>query len=207
MKLFRCRENTIISNHAKYTTRNPISRYLTGNFFNKIGKLLSHISFESVLEVGCGEGILLHNIQEYLVEKNVIAVDISPTEIEAAKKNIPFARCEVASAYDLPFSDNEFDLVICCEVLEHLDSPDLALQEIRRKTAKYCIFSVPNDPYWRFLNMVRGAYIAHLGNTPGHINHWSANSFQRYIAHNFQILKAVSPLPWIAVLCEQKDKQ
>lgn len=194
----------IISKHAKYTTRNPISRYLVRNFFTKIRGLLSNISFESVLDIGCGEGILLHNVQDHLVGKNVFAVDIDHLEIETARKNIPSAKLGVASAHDLPFSDAGFDLVICCEVLEHLDNPDLALREIRRVTAKYCILSVPNEPIWRILNICRGAYIADLGNTPGHLNHWSRRSFKQYISDYFQIVKTTTPLPWIGVLGRQK---
>jgi SAM-dependent methyltransferase len=126
-------------------------------------------------------------------------------EIEMAQSNIPFAKCIVASAYDLPFSNSEFDLVICCEVLEHLHDPDLALREIRRVTAKYCILSVPNEPIWRLLNMARGAYIPDLGNTPGHINHWTCKSFQLYVDRYFQILETIRPLPWVGLFCCPKD--
>jgi ubiquinone/menaquinone biosynthesis C-methylase UbiE len=198
---------SIVSRHAKYTTRNPISRYLTGRFFHAIGELLSRTAFESVLEIGCGEGVLLHSVQEHLVERKVVAADLDAGEIETARKNIPFASCMVASAYDLPFADNEFDLVVCCEVLEHLDRPDRALQEMRRTTDKYCILSVPNEPLWRVLNVVRGAYLTQGGNTPGHINHWSGNSFQNYVAPYFKIIEVIRPLPWVAVLCQRKDRK
>ena len=195
-----------ISKHAKYTTLNPISRYLVRNFFSKIGGLLSNISFENVLDIGCGEGILLHHIQDHLVGKNVLAIDIDPIEIETAQKNIPFVKLGVASVYDLPFSDSEFDLVICCEVLEHLQNPDHALQEIWRVTTKYCILSVPNEPIWRILNVCRGAYVADFGNTPGHVNHWSSRSFRQYISDYFQIVGTVTPLPWVGVLGRKKDE-
>jgi len=196
----------IISKHEKYTTRNPISRYLVRNFFANIRGLLSNISFESVLDIGCGEGILLHNIQDHLVGKNVFAIDIDHLEIETARKNIPLAKLGVASAYNLPFSDKRFDLTICCEVLEHLQNPDHALREILRVTAKYCILSVPNEPIWRILNICRGTYIADFGNTPGHVNHWSRRSFQRNISEYFQIVETITPLPWVGVLCRQQDK-
>ncbi len=87
----------------------------------------------------------------------------------------------MGSIYGLPFVNHEFDLVICTEVLEHLNAPILALQEIRRVSAKYCMLSVPNEPIWRFLNITRGAYITNLGSTPAHVNHWSIGSFQQYV--------------------------
>jgi 2-polyprenyl-3-methyl-5-hydroxy-6-metoxy-1,4-benzoquinol methylase len=200
------RKESKISKHRKYTNRNLINRYLISNFFNKVGFLLSNISFESVLDVGCGEGILLLHIREHLFGKRVFATDIGPIEIETAKKNIPFANCIVGSIYKLPFVNREFDLVICTEVLEHLNAPSLALQEIRRVTARYCILSVPNEPVWRFLNIARGAYITNLGDTPAHVNHWRSMSFQQYVSDYFQIIKVIRPLPWTLLLCSQKNK-
>jgi len=194
------------SRHKKYTTYNPISRYLVSSFFNKVGCLLSSIAFENVLDVGCGEGVLLAHIREHLVGKRVFAMDIDPIEIETAKKNIPFANCIVGSIYKLPFVNHEFDLVMCTEVLEHLNAPSLALQEIRRVTPRYCILSVPNEPVWRFLNIARGAYITNFGNTPAHVNHWSSMSFQQYVSDYFQIIKVIRPLPWTLLLCYQKNK-
>ncbi len=41
----------------------------------------------------------------------------------------------------------------------------------------HLLVSVPREPLWRGLNMARGAYIKDLGNTPGHLNHWSRKAF------------------------------
>lgn len=38
----------------------------------------------------------------------------------------------IADAQDLPFKDNEFDYVICCHILEHVENPDLFFSEITR---------------------------------------------------------------------------
>ena len=96
-------------------------------------------------------------------------------------------------------------MVMCCEVLEHLDDPERALREIRRVCARYCVLSVPNEPFWRLLNLARGAYARNLGNTPGHVNHWSTKHFERYVGDYFRVLEIATPLPWVITLCQRKD--
>ena len=129
----------------------------------------------------------------------MFAVDIDPVELAAAKRNISFANFQLGNVYNLPFHDKEFDLVICSEVLEHLNEPSKALKEVRRVTGGFCIMSVPNEPLWCLLNIVRGAYLSNYGNTPGHVNHWNKKSFEKLIGEYFDITKACSPLPWILV--------
>ncbi len=203
MKLFDTDEKNLISKFLKYKSRNPIIQYLTGNFFNSIGGLLSNISFESLLDVGCGDGVLLFKLQNYIEGKKSYGIDIDPKGIEMAKYNNSCTQFAIAATQALPFSDNEFDVVLCCEVLEHLDPPILhaSLAEMRRVAARYCIFSVPREPIWRFLNLLRGAYITNWGNTTGHINHWNTKSFQRLLGEYYTILQMIKPLPWLGVLC------
>jgi 2-polyprenyl-3-methyl-5-hydroxy-6-metoxy-1,4-benzoquinol methylase len=207
MKLSHTGKKTLISKFEKYRSRNPIIQYLIGNFFNQIGGLLSNISFGSLLDVGCGDGVLLFKLQNYLEGKKGYGIDIDPIGIAMANHNNSFAQFAIASAHDLPFSDNQFDVVLCCEVLEHLDPSILyaTLAEIRRVAARYCIFSVPREPIWCFLNLLRGAYITNLGNTPDHINHWNERSFQRMMSEYFTILQMIKPFPWLGVLCCLKN--
>ena len=207
MKLSEASRGGVFSRHEKYTTRNPLSRYLVRGLFRRIASLISGIPFDSVLDVGCGEGLPLHHLGEHLAGKRVIGVDVDRCDVETARSNVPFAKWVIASVYSLPFRDRGFDLTICCEVLEHLEDPDLALKGIARVAAKHCVFSVPNEPLWRALNMARGAYVWEWGNTPGHRNHWSRRSFERLIVPRFEVLKIAAPPPWLVVLCRPKDCQ
>jgi 2-polyprenyl-3-methyl-5-hydroxy-6-metoxy-1,4-benzoquinol methylase len=195
------RQQAITSGCHKYTTANPIGRYLVRNFLRRIGSVLAGICFDSLLDVGCGEGVVLAHMAPHLAGKRVCGTDIDALSVQTARTNAPFAFLQVADVYALPFRDGEFDVVVCCEVLEHLRAPDLALQEIRRVTAGHCLVSVPNEPVWRLLNMARGAFLAQLGNTPGHVNHWNRRSFGAFIGDRFEILETITPLPWIGVLC------
>jgi ubiquinone/menaquinone biosynthesis C-methylase UbiE len=194
-------EMEVRSRCDKYTTRNPISRLLLRRFFADIERLLGRQSFESVVEVGCGEGMLLHHVRSRLAGKSVFAVDIDAPDVRSAARQIPFARCAIASAYALPFPDGRFDLAVCCEVLEHLADPEAALSEIRRVTSRYAVLSVPNEPLWSLLNLARGAYVRDLGNTPGHVNRWRPRAFRELVARHFRVVETAHPVPWTAVLC------
>ncbi len=85
-------------------------------------------------------------------------------------------------AENLPFAAGEFDLVTAIEVLEHVPDPVHTLAEMARCAERHLLVSVPREPLWRMLNMARGAYWRELGNTPGHLNHWSRRSFVRLLA-------------------------
>ena len=50
--------------------------------------------------------------------------------------------------------------------------------------------------------MARGAYLSDLGNTPGHLNHWSANAFRNFVNDKAAVRARRTPLPWTMVLAE-----
>jgi 2-polyprenyl-3-methyl-5-hydroxy-6-metoxy-1,4-benzoquinol methylase len=188
----------------KYTTRNPVARLLLRRFFADIGRLLGRQPFDRVVEVGCGEGLLLHYLRRQLEGKEVFAVDIDARDVRTAAGQSGFARYGIASAYALPFRDGQFDLAICCEVLEHLEEPELALREIGRVSRGCVVLSVPNEPLWRLLNFVRGAYVRDFGNSPGHINHWRPRAFRAMVSRHFRVVETVHPVPWTGVLCAKR---
>ncbi len=192
------------SKHAKYKTRNVISQYLVNGFFQTIETIVAQLSFESVLDVGCGEGMLLKNLAPYVNEKTCHGIDLDPAEVADAAQNLPFCQVKVGSTYDIPFPDASFDLVICTEVLEHLETPEKALSEFARVSRKFVLLSVPREPIWRGLNMVRGSYLSALGNTPDHLNHWSRHSFKKFVFSQFDIVECQTPLPWTVLLGQKR---
>ena len=101
------------------------------------------------------------------------------------------------SIYDLaPGCLADHDLTVCCEVLEHLEDPLEGLEALYRSRAPSLIVSVPREPLWRVMNMVRLRYWGALGNTPGHLNHWSARRFVDFAARRFHVEEVRQPLPW-----------
>ena len=67
---------------------------------------------------------------------------------------------------------------------------------------RHLLVSVPHEPLWRILNVARGAYVRELGNTPGHVNHWSKRSFVRELARHGEVVQARSPFPWTMLLVQ-----
>ena len=105
------------------------------------------------------------------------------------------------SACNLEREDSSFDLVTVLEVLEHLEQPSDAIKEAKRVSKEFCIFSVPFEPYWRILNLLRLKYISDLGNTPGHMNHWSKSGFEKLLKNQFSIVKLQTVFPWNFAIC------
>jgi 2-polyprenyl-3-methyl-5-hydroxy-6-metoxy-1,4-benzoquinol methylase len=186
----------------KYGSRNPVVRRLMGGFERALGELLDRAAPASLLDVGCGEGVLTARWAEELGDRRVVGVDLPDPKLEAhwherRRQNLRFV---AARAEALPFRDDEFDLVTAIEVLEHVPEPGGTLDEMVRVSRRHLLLSVPREPLWRGLNLARGAYLRDLGNTPGHLNHWSRGGFARLLAGHGEVVELRSPLPWTMAL-------
>lgn len=188
------------SKHAKYTTHNPLSSRLVDGFIQSVAELVVPLGVRSILDVGCGEGLVLRALRERLPTTRLAAFDLDSREVADARANLPGCGVAVASAGEMPCADSSFELVMCCEVLEHVTEPARVLRELTRVSARHVLLSVPREPLWRCLNLVRGAYWRHWGNTPGHLNHWSSRGFERFVARELDIVARRRPLPWTVLL-------
>jgi ubiquinone/menaquinone biosynthesis C-methylase UbiE len=182
----------------KYRSINPIHQTMMRGFLSSARSLLNRIEFESVLEVGCGPGDLAARI----VPPQVIylGMDIEAQQIEIASQRYPHLSFAIGSVYDLPLESKSYDLIIACEVLEHLEDPLQGLSEIARVAKKWVLISVPWEPTWRILNLLRCKYWSRFGNTPGHFQNFSRRSIRRLIEPNFEIQNEMYPIPWTMFL-------
>jgi 2-polyprenyl-3-methyl-5-hydroxy-6-metoxy-1,4-benzoquinol methylase len=188
--------------YDKYGSTNPVVRRLMGGFQRALDELFDRAQPTSLLDVGCGEGLLVHRWAQRLGEKRVVGIDLEEESIQAgwAERQSPNLEYRVMQADTLPFASGEFDLVSAIEVLEHLPDPEQTLSEMARCAERHLLVSVPHEPLWRALNLARGAYVPQLGNTPGHLNHWSKRSFMRLLSRHGEIVEARSPFPWTMLL-------
>lgn len=177
---------------------------MTG-FFNSMQELLCNIIMILFMKRDAVEGYVTNFIANLNKTAKICASDISDKKIQEASKFVPSAQFSVESIYDISQADDSFDLVIASEVLEHLEQPEKALDEILRISKKYILVSVPNEPIWRVCNVLRGKYWRDLGNTPGHIQHWGKKQFCNMVGKRCQILEAKAPFPWTMLLCEKNN--
>jgi 2-polyprenyl-3-methyl-5-hydroxy-6-metoxy-1,4-benzoquinol methylase len=188
--------------YDKYGSTNPIVRRLMGGFERTLGELMAKAQPRSLLDVGCGEGVLVHQWAQSMPEIRVVGIDLEEESIQAGwtQRQAPNLQYRTMPAEDLPFADGEFDLATAIEVLEHVPDPEHTIAEMARCAERHLLVSVPREPLWRMLNMARGAYLGQLGNTPGHLNHWSKRSFSRLLAQHGEVVELRSPFPWTMLL-------
>jgi SAM-dependent methyltransferase len=188
--------------YDKYGSTNPVVRRLMASFERELDELFEMAAPNSVLDVGCGEGVLVHRWAQRLEERRVVGIDLEEESIQAgwSERQAPNLEYRVMEAANLPFAANEFDLASAIEVLEHVPDPEHTLSEMARCAERYLLVSVPREPLWRMLNMARGAYWPALGNTPGHLNHWSRRSFMKLFARHGEVVEVRSPFPWTMLL-------
>jgi len=187
----------------KYLKSNFLIRKLIKNFYRRIEETLSGLEIEKVLEVGCGAGFSTRYLSNMLKNKDFQASEYRLDLVRESQKRNPKIKIQQESIYELKREDNSFDLIMVLEVLEHLEDPELALEELNRVTSRYCLLSIPNEPLWRILNVLRFKYLRNFGNTPGHLHHWSKNKFLKLLKKFYQIKKVKMSLPWIIVLVEK----
>ena len=194
--------------YDKYGSTNPVVRRLMASFERELDELFELAAPSSVLDVGCGEGVLVQQWAQRLDERNpsgatrVVGIDLEEESIQAgwAERQAPNLEYRVMEAANLPFAANEFGLASAIEVLEHVPDPEHTVAEMARCAERHLLVSVPREPLWRMLNMARGAYWPALGNTPGHLNHWSRRAFVKLLSRHGEVVEVRSPFPWTMLL-------
>ena len=203
------REGTVTGNtFDKYGSTNPVVRRLMAGFEGTLEELFTQADPQSLLDVGCGEGVLTHQWAQRLGdERRVVGIDLDDPALHAewAKRTAPNLEYRVMKAENLPFADDEFDTATAIEVLEHVPDAEHTVAEMARVAKRWLLVSVPREPLWRGLNMARGAYWKDLGNTPGHVNHWSKRSFVALLSRHGEVVQARSPFPWTMLLVRLRD--
>ena len=200
-------EGTVTGNtYDKYGSTNPVVRRLMKRFEATLEELFAVAAPESLLDVGCGEGVLTHRWAQR-VEGRVVGIDLDDPLLHEqwATRQAPNLEYRIMKAERMPFADGDFAVASAIEVLEHVPDPEHTLAEMARVAQRWLLVSVPREPLWRGLNMARGAYLRDLGNTPGHLNHWSKRSFVALLSRYGEVVQARSPFPWTMLLVRLGD--
>jgi SAM-dependent methyltransferase len=193
--------------YDKYGSENPVVKKLMAGFHASLDELWGIAQPRSVLDVGCGEGVLTRDWAERLGDGRIVGIDLDDPKLRAEwdKRARPNLEYRAEEATRLSFGDGEFDMATAIEVLEHVPEPEETLREMARVAERYLLVSVPREPIWRMVNMARGAYWKSFGNTPGHVNHWSKVSFKSLLTQYGAVEEMRSPFPWTMLLVRVQD--
>jgi 2-polyprenyl-3-methyl-5-hydroxy-6-metoxy-1,4-benzoquinol methylase len=198
--------NVAGNHYDKYASSNPIARALMNGFFGAFDELSGKAGPATAFEVGCGEGelslrLLGRGVAVQGCDLEAESVAEANARSLAAGHGEPFA---VRSIFDLTDGEITADLVVCCEVLEHLPDPRLGLERLAAQTMGHILLSVPREPIWRAMNCARGKYLGQLGNTPGHLQHWNRRGFVDLVSGYFDVIAVRTPLPWTMLLARPR---
>ncbi|HYM64968.1 MAG TPA: class I SAM-dependent methyltransferase [Candidatus Sulfotelmatobacter sp.] len=188
-------------NFRKHTSKNPLKTFFLNSYYSTFLNELKKLEIKTVLDVGCGEGFILNKLKEEGIGKSWEGIDYSKEAVEIGKKIHPGLSLKQGSIYNSGLADSSFDLVVCTEVLEHLEDTKKALKEVLRISKKYVLLSVPNEPLFLFSNFTQ------WGKDIGHINHWTFWGFEKFVKENagvsFKIIAKKYPFPWTMLVLQK----
>ncbi|HWI22707.1 MAG TPA: class I SAM-dependent methyltransferase [Baekduia sp.] len=202
-------DGTVTGNtYDKYNTTNPVAKRLQAGFERNLAELLAKADPSTLLDVGCGEGVLTYEWAQRPSMQRIVGIDLPDASVQKhwddrQAPNLEYRLLKLTEQNEpLPFADSEFEAATAIEVLEHVPDPEFTAAEMARCASKWVLVSVPREPIWRVTNMARGAYWGQLGNSPGHLNHWSKSAFKKLWEQHGDIVEARSPFPWTMLLVD-----
>ena len=168
-----------------------------------VAEIVAGVDAAAALDAGCGEGETLDRLSD-LLPADLHAVDVSPTAVEHTRRRAPDVEAQVASLYELPYPDGRFGLLLCLEVLEHLDRPADAVGELARVCSGDIVISVPHEPWFRAGSLLRGKYVRHLGNHPEHIQQFGPASLRGLLEPKLEVIEIRRAFPWLIAHCRTR---
>ena len=141
--------------------------------------VLSGLPFASVLDVGCGSGLVLRDLLQQRPNIEVAGVDVSPRAVEMSRRRLPsgtFAVLDVTAEH----LTQQFDLVICTEVLEHIPDDLAALRNIRAMCRHWCMVTSVQGPMGDWERNI------------GHVRNYARGELQgKLLATGFNVIRTI----------------
>ncbi len=139
-----------------------------------------------VLDAGCGTAYGSAILAE-AGAREVVGVDVAAEVLDSVRARLPSTvTLEQGDVRELPFPDGSFDLVVCFEVIEHVDEPDRALDEFRRVLGPDGMLAVSSPN--------RDVYPP--GN-PHHVHEYKPDELHAELANRFQFARLERQHTWI----------
>lgn len=185
------------TNQAKYETKNPVARWIIRRFLDRLCARVAALEPGAILDLGCGEGVVARELTRMLPGTRYTGIDVSEEALRTARALNPGVTFHQQSVLDVEPAAERPDLVLCVEVLEHLERPDLAAARIAACTKDRAIISVPWEPYFRLGNLLRGNYVRSWGNHPEHIQAFEPRSLRALLSPHFASVDVDTCFPWL----------
>ncbi len=195
--------------YDKYNTRNPISRYLMQGFLSSFDELTAKTGVRKSYEVGCGEGHLsmrLHDRGWQVRGSDLEEVSVAEANAQCVQRNLD-PKFHAISLFDLTPQIAAEELVICCEVLEHVPDTTKAISVLKSIASPYLLVSVPREPIWRPFSTSRGGNIWPIWATHPDTSSTGPRHLISMLRSSFEIVEVRKPLPWTIILCRNKQSQ
>jgi 2-polyprenyl-3-methyl-5-hydroxy-6-metoxy-1,4-benzoquinol methylase len=193
------------SNQRKHESQNPIQRALIDNFHAKVVEMIRRAQPSTILELGCGEGYVLGALADAGVRAELTGIELDSRAAKLAAERLgERATIEQRDARELAADGRRFDMVLMLEVLEHIPDPAQMLPILDSLTNGWVLLSVPWEPVFRGLNLLRGKNITRLGNDVDHVNHWGRLGFAKFVSTRFDIVTSPEVFPWSMVLARSR---
>jgi ubiquinone/menaquinone biosynthesis C-methylase UbiE len=170
---YRAMYEAYYESDAKVAEKRSIA---AGDIYSHLRDVVGARDFESVLDVGAGEGSLLANMQEHKFAERLYACEISASGLKAiqSRKLTRLVEAKLFDGYHIPFPDKSFELATCSHVLEHVEHERLLLAEMKR-VAKHIAVEVPLENRLRLgRNLNRNV---DMMDPFGHINFYNQTTF------------------------------
>ncbi len=194
------RADTAQRHIQKYTNKNPIHRYLLEHFFDVVADEIRNLPSDHILEFGCGEGLFLEKLKQRGIEfKSLLGIDLRAEALEHAASLHPDYRFRKIDILEWDYEPKSFDLVIASQVLEHLPNPNPVLKRLALLSRKHLLLTVPWEPWFRLVNLLRGRDLCRLGNHPEHVNLWGFTNFKRFVEKYALVTTARVAFPFTVV--------
>ncbi len=143
-------------------------------------QVVAGLGGRALLDVGCGSGYLARQLKLSCPDTIMHGVDISSVAIERARQAMDEVWQVNLDESDLPMPSDQYDVVACIEVLEHLYDPDHALAEICRVLVRggRAVVSVPNLAYWRYRLALLQGRVPPPASDPRHLQQYDLQTLE-----------------------------
>jgi len=135
----------------------------------------------AIVDVGCGEGITLEKMHRLFPERKVLGIDFLPENIDICRYH--GCKVELGDVYNLPLSSKSVDFVLFMEVIEHLEDPETAIQEIHRVLVPggRLVIVFPNDMVFKIARILTLRF-REAAYDPGHVRQWTPHDMRGFLS-------------------------